>query len=851
MDNVFITLNDGSKDPSQKWTNGIHRFLTESGAIVEPSTIEQLGEQALVTLQPKIQSGQLTEPELTMALLEAVLPLCPTTASMASMSLRATSSLLSNFIVAVRQLRADVNGGVSLERLRLSVINLNKIITVSKMKIPAIAKQLGEKNSEMQGLKSQASEILDRLESIEFVAKGADKSVDDRFVNLKDLIEAKKLAQDQVDASGKKNLKITLPSGQIITAVDISSSYNTEREARQELAYELYKLKTKMSLVKAAVIVINNANGLFDKVQKLEIEQGIDKQALLDHVENYISSKITLSEHMQEGAQETKILIGKISEFYNTSYSEGEMKQKGLPGFQLIEALEKNDHYHRNYDRLMNLEEIYQNAVNPQRKTQTSAFEDLNTSSISFEQFAKSFPGNALNQLDPDEKLQIEDTFDNINKEPMTWKKGMSIALFSDPPSKPLFDLSSEPSIEKGQYGQKQLVGDSVKVDQPEFAKEKKQLLEQTKKDRAVLTKKIRENQKANKGSDKIEGWNKELAIFDKKISELSDEENLIKQLSKKNRSYYDNGATLGRKLFELHRKNPHWAILFNAIRPHFVNRDTYEKAADQEARGRFEEIAQKTESGNTNPAAKAQIKRQNNKIRSLLEDLDKLIGLTKINDESLIIAAIENDKVPSWILMKAIQQPLNNETRNLAMHNLTKERGWFPERKNGEFVTDESGDYIWHREEVAPKIKKTPNGIKRAPSKAPQAPKADPKAPEIKKAPTKPKKSSKLSFREKIAQTMPIDTNMATNLNQQVDAAKAAKDALAKQQMLLEQQKQQAINAPNTNTTNTQTAAPIAPVPAVPGMPAMQTMQAPPPTGVNNVGVKTFSTKDRLSKRG
>jgi hypothetical protein len=210
-----------------------------------------------------------------------------------------------------------------------------------------------------------------------------------------------------------------------------------------------------------------------------------------------------------------------------------------------------------------------------------------------------------------------------------------------------------------------------------------------------------------------------------------------------------------------------------DAIRPSFVNRQTATEAelGAEKARNTFESIAQKTESGGTNSNTKAQIKKQNNKIRSSFEELNKIEGIKFLNSKELVLAAIENEKVPAWILMRAVQFPFDKETAELARFNLG-ERGWVEQvGEDGETAEDESGAYIWKRTaptkppKVTQKPTKAPKGTKKAPAKAPVAPKKAPKAPKApakKKAPEAPKgkgkKSSFISFREITAANLPTN---------------------------------------------------------------------------------------------
>ena len=153
---VFIKLHNGvdpntnAPMPENKWTNGIHKFLTESGATVDETTCEEIGKQALKDLSPKLESGHLTKPELTMALLEAVMPLCPNSTSKTAASVRSISSIMSLVSTAMYRLAADFKAGVPLERLRLSAINLNEVVKSAQKKLPSIVARLKQNSTEVE-----------------------------------------------------------------------------------------------------------------------------------------------------------------------------------------------------------------------------------------------------------------------------------------------------------------------------------------------------------------------------------------------------------------------------------------------------------------------------------------------------------------------------------------------------------------------------------------------------------------------------------------------------------------------------------------------------------------------------
>ena len=854
MDKVYITLHDGAGEPDKKWTNGIHRFLEESGATVDPATSEQIGAEVLSKLKPKLDSGQLEEPEFAMALLEAVMPLCPGAEAPTTAAIRITSKIVASLTAAIQTLAADMRAGVPLEKLRVSAMNLDKLINQAKAKMPGVAESLREKNAAMQAKKNEAMALLTQLESSNILAErgkaGIAGVVDERFKDVNEIVaaynEMRAASPDEEEGDEEEGAKEISLNGTSIGKDSIEKSWAAERAKRQLLAAQLYITKTEMSTIKSAAISVTKVSTIFSRMPTMQIERGVQSQGVFDHIENFLSHKMNLvSENLADRARELKEIMSTLSDLYAfKSFSHEEMRDKNLPMAKLLEMLPNNDWFFQNYSRLMDLEEIYQNSTGKRndplsnKQTQQAKASDVNSSQISFEQFAKSFPGVDLNKaLTPEQKDKVESLFSEINKQPgMTWKKGMAISLFNDPPSPATAQMLKSLTTESGEYGQSKLVGESVDINKPveQIGKSKEQIQKEKKKN-ADDIKAIKRNLKDRPDSSRRKEWEEQLQKLEEQKNEI------VKQISTGADTYNKAGARLGRKLFELNRENPHWMVFFDAIRPYYVNRKTVTE--DVNARRQAEEVKQKIEaarsamqSGSANPNTKAAVTKNMNSLLTTFEELQagKVEGVRGLNSKELVMAAIDNDKAPSWILMRAVQFPLDRQTADLAEHNL-EERGWTPQLdKSGELVEDADGNYVWNR---TAKAESKPKAPKKAPMTQEKAPKKAPKAPE--KKPAKPKKSSALSIREKRAQ------DMSRNLDQQVDTAKKMAEDAAAQQKLLEQQRQMKINAPNTPSSTIAPAAPAALSPS--GTP----MQAAPPTGVNNVGVKTFSAKDRLSKRG
>jgi hypothetical protein len=856
MDNIFIKLHDGADEPEKKWTNGIHKFLTDSGAIVTPETVEELGKQALKDLQPKIDSDQLTEPEFTMALLEVVMPLCPTLASKASIATRSTLSSISSVLRAMQSLAEDARAGVPLEKLRISAINLNQIIKKAKIKLPQSVASLKAEAAKSEELKVKANELLKKFESNELGAEHGQMKgqVDERFSSLADIVEARKLMaavtsedQDQeigeeedIEEGGEAKQSGIMFRGERISKRAITRSYEAERSARQLLAFQYYSTKVEISIVKSSVVAVIKTATLFDRMPTIQIERGTETPGAHDVLESFIKNNIpVIAEKSSEATEQLTRSHNALKALHAfKSYTQDEMVAKNLPMAKLIEMLPESDYSKGDFAKLIDLEEIYQHKDQTKAAQRAKPGMDLNANKITYDMFAKSFPGADLSKtLTPEQKEKFEETFNKISEQPMTWRKGMTIALLSDPPSPTWVSVLEHPTVESGQFGQNKLVGRDVELGKGEVGMGDTGSPDQVKKlqqERAALITKIKDTTKNRKNAldpnkrkkginpEKIKEYDDNLATWTARRQAIEEELKTLgvsgkaKQLASGAETYERSGARLGRKLFELNRDNPHWVTFYSSVRPAYINRDTL--AADAgptlEIADEVANIANSSIARAKDQKGKKQLRNFSNKVRSSVKDLAGQAGIMPMNSKSIVVSAIENDRTPSWILMRAVQYPFDKQTSDLAEYNL-EQRGWstkLDEKGNAE--EDNNGDIMWARAKekkpAAPKAK--------APVKAPA------KAPE-KKPVTKSKKSSALSFRERSAATDPA--SMAANNA----ALEAKKQALQKEKLALDAQK------------NADQKAQLAPPAATPTAPT-----SGQPSGVNTA---LGSVKSRLSKRG
>ena len=892
MDSFIVLKNDGPQDES-RWTNGIHKFLTESGAIVTPEVADELGKETLKTLMPKVQSGQLGEPEFTMALLEAVIPLCPTTASMSTTTLRAASSIMAIATRAMRQLVADMKAGVPLERLRLSAMNLDKVISMAKGKLPKIASSLKSKVAELDKLKAEASVILDQLESPEILTEtgtgGVSGSVDVRFETLKDIIDAKTMAvaaskgtaevgeegiDENSDADGGEGAQIMFKGSPISQKV-ISSSWKAERDTRQALALKYYSLKVEISTVKSAAIEVANVTTMFAKMPLIHVERGVGATAIHDQLGDYLETKIkTFAENIASREREIGQVMEGLTKLHNfKSIAKHEtMRALDLPMAKLIDMLPKSDWALGNFEKLMDLEEIAQHHSQTYAQQRAKSGFNPDTDKITFDTFAKSFPGANLSKfINSDQKEKIKEVFDEVNAEPgMTWKKGMTISMFSDPPSPVLIRAVDAATTAPGQFDESKLSGQSITTTNPEGSGITPELLEKQKQLKAeqVLNRKRIDNTlkgyiRKTKNPEKVQQYKEEKLRLQERNKAIGLElatlgfDDKVKQLSTGADTYRKSGQLLTRRLFELNRPDPHWYTFLSAVKPRYTNRKELmdDMRPQLDAQQKYEEVSTHAMQGARNPGIKRKIKKNMDEVVNAFDDMKADAGVVQSNSKEIVMAAVDKDSTPSWVLMKAFQYPFDKEVRDLAEFNLL-ERGWEPMKaEDGGIAYDSYHDMVWKK--VAPKAKKAPKGGKKAPAKAPKGTKAPakaktpakkkeaPKAPKAKAKP-KAKKTSALSFRERLAQV-----DMSRNLDQQVETAKRLADDAKKQQDLLTQERQQKMNAPKSEPTPAGQTPPTASTETTPGGNPGAAPVGVIPQGVGVGGVKTFSAKDRLSRRG
>jgi hypothetical protein len=841
MTSFIILKNEGPQDEN-RWTNGIHKFLSESGALVTPETIEELGKQILSTLGDKATSGQLEEPEFTMALLEAVLPLCPTTSTKTAMSLKASASILASTIRAMQELVIAAQTGVPNERLRLAAASFNEFVKKSKVAMGAHANSVKAHLESIKTLQAKGSELLNKLESHDIISE----LVDERFTDLGQIIELRK-AVEEPDYNAKEH------GG--IGAEVVRSAYDQERKARQRVALDFYLVKAEIAALKSAVYSVSKIKTIFDRIPTIEIERGARHPGMFDYgvLGNYIENKIPL-EAERLGAQEAE--LRQTTKVFDAIYNYmSSTKGDDVPVVKLIELLPTSDWHTKNFIKLMDLEEIYQfqkgESLGTEGTQKAKPEIGLNKSSVTYDEFVKSLVGTDVSKyIDSTQKEKIEAVLGEVSKggdKEMTWRKGMAVYLFSDPPNWSTVRQLQGQEVSNSDWGQTTLGGEAVDVEKGAMPK--------TMTPDEINKLKIEKSKASQEADDARRKLKK--AKSPEKIKELTDIMNaakakrdsignILKDLGDTSKAggYDRRGATVGRRLFEANRPDAHWINLLNAVRPAHINRKTVEQ--DLETINTFAEVANAVESEVRDKKVRNHLKRRTKKITQTMDQLLGTPGVETLSSKDLVMTAIDNESTPSWILMRAIQYPFDRETSSLAEANL-EARGWTEKKDaSGAPMEDEFGDKVWELTSKAPESpkpgKKAPEGAKKAPSKAPVAPKAAPKA-----KPAKPKKSFVISPRERIAQ------DMSRNLDQQVDMAKKMADDAAQQQKLLEQERQLKINAPKNIPSPAGQTPPTTPTAGQPqgtnpGVAPIGTI----PQGVGVGGVKTFgSSKSKLSKRG
>jgi hypothetical protein len=797
----FIVLQDG------ECSKAISQFLTESGAIITPETSLELEKQVLNNLSAKIQIKQLTRPEFSMAIMEIVMPLCPNTATKTAMVMKSTRGVISSVLNALNDLVVAAQGGVPHERLRIKAENFNNFLKKSKNILAKNANEIKKYQSEISVLKSKASSLLDTLESDEIISTG---QYAEKYSSLSELVSRRGESVGEGVSKTKKR--------------EINSAYDNERTTRQLIALELYYTKSEIAAIKGAIYGIIKIKTIFDRIPMIAIEQGEHDPGMFSPsmIGMYIRDKIpTISEAISARPQEVSSMMKIFGDIYDYKSA---LKSDDTPVNKLMDLMPAGDYITKNYIKLMSLEEIVQNSG---QKTiqKASPGIGLNKSSISYSDFIKSLPGIDLSKyIDEDTKEKIETIFDDINNSEMTWRKGMSVYLFSDPPTPDTVKILEGEEIDGSNWRQTTIGGGAVDVSKTEESLSPLEI-KKLENEKSSISKQRSDAKKALKNAVKPETIKKleqKIVALESKGQEI---ESILKQLGQTELKgqYNVRGATPLRRLFEANRTDAHWINLLNAIRPAYINRETIEQ--DMQTLDKYKEATDAVGSKVKDKKDRDKIKRHDDKIRVSLDKALGTPGVKSLNSKDMVMTAIENDATPSWILMRAVEYPYDKQTSDLAEFNL-EDRGWsIRTDEAGEDIEDNFGDKVWQHNPKTSSKKTTKGPVEKTKKPVEKTKKPVEKT---KKPVEKTKKSSVLSIRDKTAQ------DMSRNLDQQVEAAKAAKDAADKQQKLLEQEKQM-----KQNDVNSPSAA-IAPA------------NTPAAMGVNPAtGVKTFSAKDRLSKRG